>query len=955
MPRRLIAPAVLALTLCAVARVALAAPAGRDVTITADDGVALKGTYFVAAKPGPAVLLLHMCNTDRHSWDPLAPQLAAAGISALTLDYRGFGESGGARFNTLGGVAAQQTVNGTWPRDVDKAYEFLLAQPGVDKTRVGVAGGSCGVTQALLAAKRHPEVRSLVLLAGPANRDGRRFLMENNWLPVFAAAADDDQFDRDAPQQMRWLMQLSGNPRNKFMGFGDGKHGTEIFRPHPELPKAITAWYEDTLVAHVANPQVKMAPVETPAREFWRLVDTGKVPQALDLAKASFQRDPKAYLFPEAALNLAGYEALQDKRTKDAIALFTLNVETHPTSANAQDSLGDGYLEDGDSERALAASEKALSLLAADPIDERFKQGIRESAEQKIAKLRPGKASQFELPPTDDGLPGAGPIRRYDWFKQTWKERRTAWGGSRAADQGAVVFLGDSITQGWEKDLPAVFPGMKIANRGINGDTTRGVLIRLQDDVLAVNPAAVVLLIGTNDLEEGATPEVITGNLKLIIAALEQHDRKMPIVLCQVFPSSATKKRPADLVKAVNAAYLAAVKGDAQITVLDTWRLFADANGDAPQSEFPDLLHPNATGYAKWAAALRPVFGTLGFVDTTADAFTPDAGFESLFNGRDLTGWGFRPTSETDRANAKKWQASDPNAAMWPFVDEASPFDGKTSTPDGRFRAIAGRLVVTTPAEGRRIQQLWTTKEFGDDFILKLQFRATPNADSGVYLRGPQLQCRDYLLAGPYKELKHYKPQDWNDLVVTVHAGVALATCNGEVLESNFKLPASGPIGVEGDRGQMEYRHIQIKRLAPGGASTSTPELDHLNDIATKYAAAWSSQNPLSVASFYTPKGSLKINDGTPAVGRPAITADAHAFMTALPDMKVQMDSMAIEGGRPVFRWTLTGTNTGPGGTGRAVKISGYEEWALGADGLIEESRGHFDAADYQRQLQGQK
>ena len=127
--------------------------------------------------------------------------------------------------------------------------------------------------------------------------------------------------------------------------------------------------------------------------------------------------------------------------------------------------------------------------------------------------------------------------------------------------------------------------------------------------MLAVNPAAVVLLIGTNDLEEGATPDVITGNLKLIVAALEQHDRKMPIVLCQVFPSSATKKRPADQIKALNAAYLAAVKGDAQITVLDTWRLFADADGDAPQSEFPDLLHPNATGYAKWAAALRPVLG----------------------------------------------------------------------------------------------------------------------------------------------------------------------------------------------------------------------------------------------------------------------------------------------------------------------------------------------------------
>jgi hypothetical protein len=175
------------------------------------------------------------------------------------------------------------------------------------------------------------------------------------------------------------------------------------------------------------------------------------------------------------------------------------------------------------------------------------------------------------------------------------------------------------------------------------------------------------------------------------------------------------------------------------------------------------------------------------------------------------------------------------------------------------------------------------------------------------------------------------------------------------VLESNFKLPASGPIGVEGDRGQMEYRHLQIKRLPGGGAVTSTPELDRLQDFGTTYAAAWGSQNPLSVASFYAPTGSLKINDGSPAVGRPAITAAAHEFMTALPDMKVQMDSVGIEGGRPVFRWTLTGTNTGPGGTGRAVKISGYEEWRLGADGLIAESRGHFDHDEYQRELDGRQ
>ncbi len=422
---------------------------------------------------------------------------------------------------------------------------------------------------------------------------------------------------------------------------------------------------------------------------------------------------------------------------------------------------------------------------------------------------------RFSIPATDDGLPGVGPIRRYDWFQKLWHDRRAAWESSREKDTGAVIFLGDSITQQWESGLPAAFPGLKIANRGISGDTTRGVLIRMQEDVLALNPVAIVLLIGTNDLDEAATPEMIASNTKLILAAIKAHDPKTPVILCQVMPSSPSKNRPAEKIKKVNELYLAAVKNDPQIIPLDTWLLFADANGDATIGEFPDLLHPNEVGYAKWAAALNPIFATLGMTDTSSDTFTPEEGFESLFNGHDLTGWGYRPTTAADRENARKWQAADPNAAAWPFVDQPSTFDGKSETPDHRFRAINGRLVVTTPPEGRKIQQLYTTKEFGQDFILRLEFRATPNADSGVYIRGPQLQCRDYRLAGPYKDLKLYKPQDWNELEVTVHGGVARATANGELLEAEMKVPPSGPIGLEGDRGQMEYRRIRIKVLAP--------------------------------------------------------------------------------------------------------------------------------------------
>jgi lysophospholipase L1-like esterase len=441
--------------------------------------------------------------------------------------------------------------------------------------------------------------------------------------------------------------------------------------------------------------------------------------------------------------------------------------------------------------------------------------GRPEAAAAQAAAAAPKETDRFALPSSDDGLPGAGPIRRYDWFQRLWRERRSAWAREVEQDQGAVVFLGDSITQGWGGGLGAAFPGVKVANRGISGDTTRGVLIRLAEDVLAAKPAAVVLLIGTNDLEEGATPEVVAGNLKLILADLKRHDPRMPIVLCQVFPSAAAKKRPADLIKAVNALYLAAVKGDSQVLYLETWPLFADAAGDAPASEFPDLLHPNEAGYAKWAAALRPVFATLGLSETAPDSFALEDGFVSLFNGRDLTGWGYRPTSEADRAAAKRWQASDPNAAAWPFVDAPVAFDGLTASPDGRFVVKAGRLVVTTPPDYRKIQQLWTTRELGQDFVLRLEFRATPNADSGVYVRGPQLQCRDYRIAGPYKTLKAYRPQDWNALEVTVSGGVARATNNGELLEAEMKVPPSGPIGVEGDRGQMEYRRIRVKLLSP--------------------------------------------------------------------------------------------------------------------------------------------
>ncbi len=125
-----------------------------------------------------------------------------------------------------------------------------------------------------------------------------------------------------------------------------------------------------------------------------------------------------------------------------------------------------------------------------------------------------------------------------------------------------------------------------------------------------------------------------------------------------------------------------------------------------------------------------------------------------------------------------------------------------------------------------------------------------------------------------------------------------------------------------------------------------------LHDLAVRYTAAWCSQNPASVAALYSAEGSLTVNGGTPAVGRNAITEVASSFMTSFPDMLVVMDKLLLQNGRTEYHWTLTGTNTGPGGTGHRVRITGFEIWQIGADGRIDASQGHFDASEYQRQLQ---
>jgi 2-keto-4-pentenoate hydratase/nuclear transport factor 2 (NTF2) superfamily protein len=128
-----------------------------------------------------------------------------------------------------------------------------------------------------------------------------------------------------------------------------------------------------------------------------------------------------------------------------------------------------------------------------------------------------------------------------------------------------------------------------------------------------------------------------------------------------------------------------------------------------------------------------------------------------------------------------------------------------------------------------------------------------------------------------------------------------------------------------------------------------TPE--EINDHATRYTAAWNSGDPATVSMFFSENGSLKVNDAEPAVGRNAITEVANGFMTAFPDMELQMSELKVTDEGIQYHWRYLGTNSGPGGTGASVDFSGYEEWTFGEDKLVAQSLGHFDEDEYQAQL----
>ena len=378
---------------------------GRAVDLKSYDGTVLKGTYFPAAKPGPAVLLYHQSNRTRKEWDMVARQLAAAGINTLTVDVRGHGESGGQE--SRGEARKKQ-----WPLDLDAAFQYLISQPDVKRDVIGIGGaGVIGVENSVETARRHSDqVKSLVLLSGETSRDGLQFLRQASQLPELFVFSDDDEYP-PIQQAMGLLYVTASSPSRKLVHYSASKdapwkwyepfdigkvpatggHGTDLFKGHPELPGIIVDWFVTTLIktpGHAPADTLASAStineIQTPGR-------VAKVTQQLIEARKT---DPLAQLFPEVTASTIGQGFLRVGDTKSAIEVLQLVLLAYPDSADANDNLAAAYLKDGQKDLARQHAEKALAILDAHTVPasswtdtEEYRGEIRRSAQKTLKKL----------------------------------------------------------------------------------------------------------------------------------------------------------------------------------------------------------------------------------------------------------------------------------------------------------------------------------------------------------------------------------------------------------------------------------------------------------------------------------------------------------------------------------------------------------------------------------------
>ena len=379
--------------------------APRVVDLKASDGAILKASYLAAAKPGPGVVLFHQSNRTRKEWDDLATQLAAAGINTLTFDVRGHGESGGQE--SRGEARKKQ-----WPLDLDAAFQYLISQPGVKRDVIGIGGaGVIGVENSVETARRHSDqVKSLVLLSGETSRDGLQFLRQASQLPELFVVADDDEYP-PIVEAMELLYITSSNSGKKFVHYSaaqeapwlwyepfdigkvpaKGGHGTDLFKPHPELPGIIVDWFVTTLIKTPGH-----APADTVASALIlnQIETPDGVAQATRQLIEARKTDPNVQLFPEITVDIIASGHFREGDAKTAIEIFKLNLLAFPDSADAHNNLADAYLKDGQKDLARQYAEKALALLdshaapASSWSDTEQRRGeIRKDVEQVLKKL----------------------------------------------------------------------------------------------------------------------------------------------------------------------------------------------------------------------------------------------------------------------------------------------------------------------------------------------------------------------------------------------------------------------------------------------------------------------------------------------------------------------------------------------------------------------------------------
>ena len=210
----------------------------------------------------------------------------------------------------------------------------------------------------------------------------------------------------------------------------------------------------------------------------------------------------------------------------------------------------------------------------------------------------------------DKAWPGVGPIRMFGWMV----ENRASFWKQRDKDQGAVVFAGDSLTGGWDvKKMTAAFPKLKVANRGIGGDVSRGLLFRFQEDVLDLKPRAIVICIGSNDLSAHADPAGIEKNIAAILDKAIAADAKRPIILCTIPPRDHKDAPTKPGAQAdINARIKKLAAGRTNVTILDLYSLLSEDGKLVDKYFAKDRLHFAPEGYERWTEVLTPVLDKVG-------------------------------------------------------------------------------------------------------------------------------------------------------------------------------------------------------------------------------------------------------------------------------------------------------------------------------------------------------